>query len=90
LLHPALFLRATTMRSVQMLRWPDAMAIHVCERGPLRDTPLAVVYLGVPGLAGAPHVDPRPLPYQFVSSVPARARGAPGACSPGAGPGSPR
>jgi hypothetical protein len=75
------------LRSVQLLRWPDAIALQLCEKGAVRDVALASLHIGVPGLAGSPHVDPRPQPYQFTSLVPQRARRAPGACSP---PNSPR
>lgn len=49
--------------------------IQMYEKGAVRDTPLASVYVGVPGLAGTPHVDPRPVPYQFTSQNPVRALG---------------
>ena len=43
--------------------------VELYEKGALRDTHIACVYVGVPGLGGGPHVDPKSVPYQFTSQV---------------------
>ncbi|KAJ9514810.1 hypothetical protein QJQ45_028482, partial [Haematococcus lacustris] len=58
--------------SVQVVRWPESIMVQLFERGAVRDTALASVYVGVPGLMGSPHVDPRPMAYQFTSQAPYR------------------
>lgn len=48
-------------RSVQVLRWPESVAVHICEQGAIQDKLLSVVYVGVPGQhRGSPHIDARP------------------------------
>ncbi len=70
---------------MQVVRWPHSIVVHLYEKGSLRDALVAVLHVGIPGLAGAPHVDARPLPYQFTSQAPSRIRG-PGPISPAGSP----
>lgn len=45
------------------------MQVQLWERGKLQDTQVAHFYVAVPGLAGTPHIDPQPKPYNWTSPV---------------------
>ncbi len=35
--------------SVQLLRWPESITVHICEQGAFVDTLISVVHVAVPG-----------------------------------------
>lgn len=45
------------------------LLLQVLEKDWPRDKLIAQVYIAVPGLAGSPHMDPKPVPYQFTSEA---------------------
>lgn len=73
--------------SVQVVRWPESIMLQLMEKGRVRDTMVANIYIGVPGLAGSPHIDPKHVPYQFTSQTPFKSRGPGQQLSPPGSPG---
>uniref|UniRef100_A0A7S3R2T6 C2 domain-containing protein n=1 Tax=Dunaliella tertiolecta TaxID=3047 RepID=A0A7S3R2T6_DUNTE len=76
--------------SVQLLRWPESITVHLCEQGAIRDTLISVIHVAVPGFMGTPHIDPCHKHYQFTSQVPhhlkTKGMQLPATRTPGGGP----
>lgn len=64
--HGECFLR------IKIARWPQQASLRVIEKGKVRDTVLSEVFLTIPGYAGTPSYDDRPVPYQWTSCLAAK------------------
>lgn len=61
--HGGFFLR------IKVTKWPKQASLRVIEKGKIKDSVLAEVFLTIPGYGGTPSHDDRPVPYQWTSSL---------------------
>ncbi|GMH34202.1 hypothetical protein BSKO_02036 [Bryopsis sp. KO-2023] len=55
---------------VNMTRWPQQVCLRLLEKGTIKDSTIAEIFLTVPGFAGTPPRDPKPVPYQWTCHRP--------------------